>query len=966
MAGKIQVHVLGTPRVLVGEEAIRFPYRKTEGVFYYLCVKKQVSRDELVNVFWAGTDEKSGKKSVRQVLYQLKKILGEEILLTQGNQMLALNPELPMVIDWDLTGRDFLKEEGEFLSFFYIKECPEFEDWVEDCRNQQRDRWESELRTQMELPENRRDPAELMQLMNRWVRLNPLSEKVVMTVMDWYARQGQYNLAIQLFYDYKNHLMEELEEEPGEEIQQVFHQVFRMKEEVLGESYHVRETFYARTEELYRINEELEHFRRREACKSTVIRGSMGVGKTALMERILRKNPAGSALVLTCRAAQSDRDFYLRSGMQILHQLHHALEIGEISLPEQEERYLQSMVRGGGETKEAGDTGRTSFPRLENVVVDIFRVLAEQRQILLCVDDMQWMDPLSGQILQTLMAEMGNRSLYLLATYRKEDITASDELLYALHRKSWLRILDLKPFSEEETKMIIRNMLPEMGIEETVTSKIWRRTEGNALMLMDLLSVIEQDGAVPEHIPDMTSHMLELQLKNLSEDQILLLQILSIFMNSADIQEIRVLMPRTPMEIYEILESLQKRYLVREVMEGESIVYAFAHKAYQDYFYQNQSLGKRRIWHQMVAEYYETKRGTANWFELLPYLVYQYERGGYAQKTEQYRVQYYCEFFALNNENFPELRTNMEYDEVALGMSDNEAAILEMAERLIRDNPGGNDRMLAECHFLLGRSAIARGQYPVGLDHIRTCIRLQENGGQRSLLLGAYRQMIFYGIQVDDRSIMKIYLEKGLAVLGEEQHSADYATFRRLQGLYLFRCGQMEEADEVLVEANQIFLSLRSKECHYHLSRAACINYRGRIHLKKGEQAEDAEVRKREYALAEKYFREAIDTGVCRYVTNGMGQFRANLGRVLYAQGDLAGAEASLREAQKCFRCHEGFYWGWDITEVYLAMVCRKLGLHTEGIEHLREAEKMVPIMGNPENMEMLECCRALYGDVRM
>ena len=47
-----RVTLLGTPCVYRDGKEIHFPYRKAEGIFYYLCVEKQTSRDELVSLFW--------------------------------------------------------------------------------------------------------------------------------------------------------------------------------------------------------------------------------------------------------------------------------------------------------------------------------------------------------------------------------------------------------------------------------------------------------------------------------------------------------------------------------------------------------------------------------------------------------------------------------------------------------------------------------------------------------------------------------------------------------------------------------------------------------------------------------------------------------------------------------------------------------------------------------------------------
>ena len=45
---KIVVQMFGIPEIWLGNEKIRFPYKKAEAFFYYLCVRKKVSRDEVI------------------------------------------------------------------------------------------------------------------------------------------------------------------------------------------------------------------------------------------------------------------------------------------------------------------------------------------------------------------------------------------------------------------------------------------------------------------------------------------------------------------------------------------------------------------------------------------------------------------------------------------------------------------------------------------------------------------------------------------------------------------------------------------------------------------------------------------------------------------------------------------------------------------------------------------------------
>ena len=69
----VTVTLMNTPSVVVDGEKKVFPYRKVEGLFYYICVRKRITRDEAIGIFWVDCDETSARKNLRDALYHIKK-----------------------------------------------------------------------------------------------------------------------------------------------------------------------------------------------------------------------------------------------------------------------------------------------------------------------------------------------------------------------------------------------------------------------------------------------------------------------------------------------------------------------------------------------------------------------------------------------------------------------------------------------------------------------------------------------------------------------------------------------------------------------------------------------------------------------------------------------------------------------------------------------------------------------------
>ncbi|MBO5565547.1 MAG: ATP-binding protein, partial [Lachnospiraceae bacterium] len=84
------VRLLGTPEVLVNNRPVAFPYKKVEGLFYYLCVEKRIMRSAAISILWTDCDETSARKNLRDALYHIKRIIAPDFVLSEGNSVLYL------------------------------------------------------------------------------------------------------------------------------------------------------------------------------------------------------------------------------------------------------------------------------------------------------------------------------------------------------------------------------------------------------------------------------------------------------------------------------------------------------------------------------------------------------------------------------------------------------------------------------------------------------------------------------------------------------------------------------------------------------------------------------------------------------------------------------------------------------------------------------------------------------------
>ncbi|MGN9811597.1 helix-turn-helix transcriptional regulator [Micromonospora sp. BQ11] len=208
--------------------------------------------------------------------------------------------------------------------------------------------------------------------------------------------------------------------------------------------------------------------------------GESGVGKTRLLREVGARLRDGGALVLTGTCLDI-------GDASPLHPLLGALRRFDAELTTSHAR-TSSAVRGllqmfANET--AGPDGAGAL--LERVSRGL-HLIAEGRPLVLVLDDLQWVDRSTRQLLLYLLAGLGDLQLSVLAAVRAESLQGAHPLrrvLTELRRLRTVRVLDLAPLDRAGTEQlaaaIVGRPLPSEAAEQ-----VWQRSGGNPFVVEEL------------------------------------------------------------------------------------------------------------------------------------------------------------------------------------------------------------------------------------------------------------------------------------------------------------------------------------------------------------------------------------------------------------------------------------------------------------------------------------------------
>ncbi|HMN28739.1 MAG TPA: BTAD domain-containing putative transcriptional regulator [Caldilineaceae bacterium] len=238
----INLWLFGPPRLERNGQPIEINLRKALALFIYLCVTRQPhSRDALATLFWPEKDQQTARANLRRTLYDLGKLLGEQ-LLAVGPEMVALQPETRVWIDSEhfqaaLVGRLPARAAApmldaacllplveaadhytnDFLDGFTLPDAPAFDDWQFFQREELRRTFAALLQHLVLTYRRSGKYDEAIRYARRWLALDQLDEAVHRHLMELYALAGQPAAAQRQYDECVRILTAELDAPPEDE-----------------------------------------------------------------------------------------------------------------------------------------------------------------------------------------------------------------------------------------------------------------------------------------------------------------------------------------------------------------------------------------------------------------------------------------------------------------------------------------------------------------------------------------------------------------------------------------------------------------------------------------------------------------------------------------------------------------------------------------------------------------------------
>lgn len=533
---KLEISLIGPPRVVQNGSEIHFRTRKTLALLAYLAVEnKAKTREHLAQFLWAESDD--ARQMLRTTLAHFKHALNDaaEILRVEQDAV-ALDPRIPLQLDTRAledaanatgAGRDTPElgsllagvvplYRGDFLDGLLVKDAPAFDDWVRDRRERYHLQFTRVLQALVLLQQARGDLRAASSTAERWHKHDPLDEEAARWVMRLQLVMNEPAAARQAFEQLRDALKRELNASPSPETLALAQSLTQAASVETG---HARapasrasltvapspQQFIASTPLIGRAT---EFARMAKAWLSAaggemhliVVQGEAGIGKTRLATEFARYAATGGADVLSGRAFETGGQLPYQPLVDALRprlERENAPEdllsdvwLGELAriLPELRERYPDLTAQGGD-----------APARLYEAIARLCMALAERAPLLMLIDDVQWADTASLDALQYAAKrwQQAHARIALLFTVRAEAVAGMTGWFAEAGRGAHSTILTLEALSEENTLQLVRSLAAnETGALNDLAAWLYRETSGQPFFIMETLKALLERGDV--------------------------------------------------------------------------------------------------------------------------------------------------------------------------------------------------------------------------------------------------------------------------------------------------------------------------------------------------------------------------------------------------------------------------------------------------------------------------------------
>lgn len=253
------------------------------------------------------------------------------------------------------------------------------------------------------------------------------------------------------------------------------------------------------------------------------------------------------------------------------------------------------------------DIGSESESRFD-LAMRLVAGLREQAGAVLVIDDAQWADPSSVQLLEVLAPMLHATPALLIVTYRPADVESSAlrQTLAALERSPGVHTMSLSGIDTDATAALLSSVAPATPTADLV-AEVQSRTGGNPFFVIQVGRLLPESGG-SQSIPVAVRDAVRRRLNRLSPECNDLLRAAAVVGEQVDVAELEHIVDTPSETVAVLLDAAVKAQVMAEAGVGRI---RFLHALVRETLLSELPARSRAALHMSVAELMERTRPEA-------------------------------------------------------------------------------------------------------------------------------------------------------------------------------------------------------------------------------------------------------------------------------------------------------------------------------------------------------------------
>jgi predicted ATPase len=268
---------------------------------------------------------------------------------------------------------------------------------------------------------------------------------------------------------------------------------------------------------------------------------------------------------------------------------------------------------------------QTERGKLFDVVLDTLIESSMKKPIMFFIDDVQWADTSTLQLLFYLAKNINSMRLLMCVAYRPEELSKaeSNQPFFQMHQQAGHSIqhvrIVLEKMDQDEISELIKSILAVEDVPEKFVKKIYEESEGNPFFVVEVLRSFMDERIILRHghiwdtgidissirIPNTIRDVISNRIARLGESEKRILKYASVIGYRYTFNVLKELTDLKEAELIDALDNLMEADIVQEVTGAKEEEFTFDNKLTRSVIYESLSSSRQRMMHKAVGDVIE-------------------------------------------------------------------------------------------------------------------------------------------------------------------------------------------------------------------------------------------------------------------------------------------------------------------------------------------------------------------------